>query len=122
MLEAVLRWIESNPDPVYYPVHYGDTGQFCQCERCKAWYELERWIAMHPLGAQGIITFEYPTTYYYVGYPYPALYAFAENLKYYRRLGIRGVYICGLTDGHLVHLYSYVMPRLMWNPDASLRS
>ena len=199
MLEAVLRWIESNPDPVYYPVHYGDTGQFCQCERCKAWYEehgsltdaviwfnnqiarevakrfpgkfvttlaywstrkppvkerpepnhliifcaivecqarpwshpvnvqrnviadLERWIAMHPLGAQGIITFEYPTTYYYVGYPYPALYAFAENLKYYRRLGIRGVYICGLTDGHLVHLYSYVMPRLMWNPDASLR-
>jgi hypothetical protein len=199
MTDAVLRWIESTPDPVYYPVHYGDTGQFCQCERCKAWYErhgsltdaviwfnnqiarevakrfpgkfvttlaywatrkppvkerpepnhliifcaivecqarawshpvnvqrnviadLERWIAMHPLGAQGIITFEYPTTYYYVGYPYPALYAFAENLKYYRRLGIRGVYICGLTDGHLVHLYSYVMPRLMWNPDASLR-
>lgn len=199
MTEAVLRWIESNPDPVYYPVHYGDTGQFCQCERCKAWYEehgsltdaviwfnnqiaqevakrfpgkfittlaywatrkppvkerplpnhliifcaiaecqarpwshpvnlkrnvvsdLERWIAIHPLGAQGIITFEYPTTYYYIGYPYPALYAFAENLKDYKRLGIRGVYICGLTDGHLVHLYSYVMPRLMWNPDADLR-
>lgn len=200
MTEAVLRWIESNPDPVYYPVHYGDTGQFCQCERCKAWYEehgsltdaviwfnnqiaqevakrfpgkfittlaywatrkppvkerplpnhliifcaiaecqarpwshpvnlkrnvvsdLEQWIAIHPLGAQGIITFEYPTTYHYVGYPYPALYAFAENLKYYKRLGIRGVYICGLTDGHLVHLYSYVMPRLMWNPDANLRA
>ncbi len=199
MTEAVLRWIESNPDPLYYPVHYGDTAQFCQCERCKAWYEehgsltdaviwfnnqiaqevakrfpgkfittlaywatrkppvkerplpnhliifcaiaecqarpwshpvnlkrnvvsdLEQWIAIHPLGAQGIITFEYPTTYYYVGYPYPALYAFAENLKYYKRLGIRGVYICGLTDGHLVHLYSYVMPRLMWNPDADLR-
>ncbi|GIV18260.1 MAG: hypothetical protein KatS3mg023_0011 [Armatimonadota bacterium] len=199
MTEAVLRWIESTPDPVYYPVHYGDTGQFCQCERCKAWYtehgsltdaviwfnnqiaqevakrfpvkfittlaywatrkppvkerplpnhliifcaiaecqarpwshpvnlkrnvvsDLEQWIAIHPLGAQGIITFEYPTTYHYVGYPYPALYAFAENLKYYKRLGIRGVYICGLTDGHLVHLYSYVMPRLMWNPDADLR-
>lgn len=198
MSEAVLRWIESNPDPLYYPVHYGDTAQFCQCERCKAWYEehgsltdaviwfnnqiaqevakrfpgkfittlaywatrkppvkerplpnhliifcaiaecqarpwshpvnmkrnvvsdLEQWIAIHPLGAQGIITFEYPTTYHYVGYPYPALYAFAENLKYYKRLGIRGVYICGLTDGHLVHLYSYVMPRLMWNPDADL--
>jgi hypothetical protein len=200
MLEAVLRWIESNPDPVYYPVHYGDTGQFCQCERCKVWYDehgsltdaviwfnnqiarevakrfpgkfvttlaywstrkppvnerpdpnhliifcaivecqarpwshpvnvqrnviadLERWIAVHPLGAQGIITFEYPTTYYYVGYPYPALYAFAQNLKYYKQLGIRGVYICGLTDGHLVHLYSYVMPRLMWNPEANLRA
>lgn len=198
MTEAVLKWIESDPDPLYYPVHYGDTGQFCQCERCKAWYEehgsltdaviwfnnqiaqevarrfpgkfittlaywstrkppvkerplpnhliifcaisecqarpwshpinlklnvipdLERWIAVHPLGAQGIITFEYPTTYYYIGYPYPALYAFAENLRYYKRLGIRGVYICGLTDGHLVHLYSYVMPRLMWNPDANL--
>lgn len=200
MTAAVLRWIESDPDPVYYPVHYGDTGQFCQCVRCRAWYEqhgsltdaviwfnnqvaqevakrfpgkfittlaywatrkppvkerplpnhliifcaivecqarpwshpvnlkrnvmadLEQWIAIHPLGAQGIITFEYPTTYHYVGYPYPALYAFAENLKYYKRLGIRGVYICGLTDGHLVHLYSYVMPRLMWNPEANLQA
>ena len=199
MTEAVLKWIESDPAPMYYPVHYGDTGQFCQCERCKAWYaehgsltdaviwfnnqiaqqvaerfpgkfittlaywatrkppvkerplpnhliifcaivecqarpwshpvnlkrnvvsDLERWIALHPLGAQGIITFEYPTTYHYVGYPYPALYAFAENLKYYKQMGIRGVYICGLTDGHLVHLYSYVMPRLMWNPDVNLR-
>lgn len=199
MTDAVLRWIESDPNPVYYPVHYGDTGQFCQCERCKAWYEehgsltdaviwfnnqvarevaqrfpgkfvttlaywstrkppvkerplpnhliifcaisecqarpwshpinmklnvipdLERWIAVHPLGAKGIITFEYPTTYYYAGYPYPALYAFAENLKYYKQLGIRGVYICGLTDGHLVHLYSYVLPRLMWNPEADMR-
>lgn len=199
MTEAVLRWIESDPRPLYYPVHYGDTAQFCQCERCKAWYaehgsltdaviwfnnqiaqevakrfpgkfittlaywatrkppvkerplpnhliifcaiaecqarpwshpvnlkrnvvsDLEQWIAIHPLGARGMITFEYPTTYHYIGYPYPALYAFAENLKYYKRLGIRGVYICGLTDGHLVHLYSYVMPRLMWNPDADLR-
>ena len=198
MTDAVLKWVESDPDPVYYPVHYGDTGQFCQCERCKAWYQehgsltdaviwfnnqvaqevakrfpgkyvttlaywstrkppvkerplpnhliifcaisecqarpwahpinlklnvlpdLQKWIELHPLGGQGIITFEYPTTYFYLGYPYPALYAFAENLKTYRQLGIRGVYICGLTDGHLVHLYSYVMPRLMWNPDASL--
>ncbi|MCS6830196.1 MAG: DUF4838 domain-containing protein [bacterium] len=200
MTDAVLRWIENDPAPLYYPVHYGDTGQFCQCQRCKAWYQehgsltdaviwfnnqvarevarrhpgkfvttlaywatrkppvkerplpnhliifcaivecqarpwshpvnvkynviadLERWIALHPLGAKGIITFEYPTTYHYVGYPYPALYAFAENLKYYKRLGIRGVYICGLTDGHLVHLYSYVMPRLMWDPHADLRA
>lgn len=199
MTEAVLKWIESNPDAIYYPVHYGDTGQFCQCAQCKAWYEehgsltdaviwfnnqvaqevakrfpgkfvttlaywatrkpavkerplpnnliifcaisedqarpwshpinlklnvisdLERWIAAHPLGARGIITFEYPTTYHYVGYPFPTLYAFAENLKYYKRLGIRGVYICGLTDGHLVHLYSYVMPRLMWNPDVDMK-
>ncbi|MGQ9791437.1 MAG: DUF4838 domain-containing protein [Armatimonadota bacterium] len=199
MTEAVLKWIESNPDPIYYPVHYGDTAQFCQCAKCKAWYEehgsltdaviwfnnqiaqevakrfpgkfittlaywatrkppvkerplpnhliifcaisecqarpwshpinlklnvipdLERWAAVHPIGAKGIITFEYPTTYYYVGYPFPALYAFAENLKYYKKLGIRGVYICGLTDGHLVHLYSYVMPRLMWNPDVDMK-
>ncbi len=197
MTEAVLRWIENDPAPVYYPVHYGDTGQFCQCERCRAWYQehgsltdaviwfnnqiaaevakrfpgkfvttlaywatrkppvkerplpnhliifcaisecqarpwthpinlnvlpdLQKWIEVHPLGGQGIITFEYPTTYYYAGYPYPALYAFAENLKTYQQLGVRGVYICGLTDGHLVHLYSYVMPRLMWNPGTPLR-
>ena len=199
MTAAVLKWIESHPEPIYYPVHYGDTGHFCQCERCRAWYaehgsltdaviwfnnqiaqevakrfpgkfvttlaywttrkppvkerplpnhliifcaisecqarpwshpinlqrnvisDLEGWMAAHPLGAKGIITFEYPMTYYYIGYPFPALYAFAQNLKYYKQIGIRGVYICGLTDGHLVHLYSYVMPRLMWNPDADMK-
>jgi len=198
MTDRVLRWIEEDPDPLYYPVHYGDVGNFCECDACKAMYQekgsitdaviwflnqiaqevakkhpekfltilaywgtrrppvrerparnllivfcaisecqarpwsapvnrklrvtedLEKWIALHPLGPKGIITFEYPCTYHYVGYPYPALYAFAENLRYYQRLGLRGVYICGLTKGHLVHLYSYVMSRLMWNPQQSL--
>jgi hypothetical protein len=195
---AVLQWMADNPDPLYYPVHYGDVANFCECEDCKALYaekgsvtdaviwflnqiaqevepqhpdkfltilaywgtrrppvnvkparnllivfcaisecqarpwsapinrklnvcrDLEQWIALHPLGPQGIITFEYPCTYRYVGYPYPALYAFAENLRYYHRLGLRGVYVCGLTRGHLLSLYSYVMPRLMWNPEQDL--
>lgn len=195
LTQAVLQWMEDNPDPLYYPVHYGDVGNFCECEECQALYaekgsvtdaviwflnqiaqevepkhpdkfltilaywgtrrppvnvrparnllivfcaisecqarpwsapinlklnvqkDLEQWIALHPLGPKGIITFEYPCTYHYVGYLYPTLYAFAENLRYYHRLGLRGVYICGLTRGHLVHLYSYVIPRLLWNPE-----
>jgi len=198
LTQAVLQWMADNPEPLYYPVHYGDVGNFCECADCQALYEekgsvtdaviwflnqiaqavepqhpdkfltilaywgtrrppvkvrparnllivfcaisecqarpwsapinrklnvpqhLEQWIALHPLGPKGLITFEYPCTYHYVGYPYPALYAFAENLRYYHRLGLRGVYICGLTRGHLVHLYSYVMPRLMWNPEQPL--
>jgi hypothetical protein len=198
LTQAVLQWMEENPDPLYYPVHYGDVGNFCECKACQALYaekgsvtdaviwflnqiaqevepkhpdkfltilaywgtrrppvnvrparnllivfcaisecqarpwsapinrrlnvqqDLERWIALHPLGPKGIITFEYPCTYHYVGYTYPTLYAFAENLRYYQRLGLRGVYVCGLTRGHLVHLYSYVIPRLMWNPQREL--
>lgn len=193
--EAALRWMDEDTDPVYYPIHYGDVGNFCECDSCRAMYaeqgsitdavigflnhiaaeaetrhpekfltilaywgtrnppvrqrpranllivfcaisecqarpwshpvnqrlhvcrDLERWIELHPLGPQGIITFEYPTTYYFAGYPYPALYAHAENLRYYRRLGLRGVYICGLTRGHLLPLYSYVISRLLWNPE-----
>jgi len=79
--------------------------------------DLEAWIAAHPLGPKGIITFEYPTTYRYGGFPYPALYAFAENVRWYKQLGLRGVYICGLGRWkHLEHLYSYVIPRVLWNP------
>lgn len=195
LTDAVLQWMADDPDPLYYPVHYGDVGNFCECEACKALYaekgsvtdaviwflnqiaketepkfpdkfltilaywgtrrppvketparnllivfcaisecqarpwtapvnlklnvckDLEQWIALHPLGAKGVITFDYPTTYHFVGYPYPALYAYAENLRYYHRLGLRGAYVCGLTNGHLVHLYSYVMPRLLWSPE-----
>lgn len=198
MTEVALRWMDEDPDPIYYPIHYGDVGNFCECEQCQAFYaekgsvsdaviwflnqiaaqakekhpekfltilaywgtrkppvkvkpaanlliifcaitecqarpwshpvnvrlnvsrDLERWIELHPLGPKGIITFEYPCTYHFVGYPYPALYAFAENLRYYQRLGLRGVYICGLTRGHLVHLYSYVISRLLWNPNQDL--
>lgn len=198
MSDAVLRWIAENPEPIYYPVHYGDVAQFCECDACKALYaekgsitdaviwfvnriakevkrkfpgkfvttlaywatrkppvkerplpnhliifcaiaecqgrpwshpinmkfnvckDLEQWIAIHPLGAKGIISFDYPTTYHFVGYPYPALYAYVENLRYYKRLGLRGTYVCGLTAGHLLHLYSYVIPRIMWNPEQDL--
>ncbi|MCC6444490.1 MAG: DUF4838 domain-containing protein [Armatimonadetes bacterium] len=198
LTRRVLQWMDEDPDPVYYPVHYGDVANFCECDACKSMYaekgsvsdaviwflneiaakakqshpdkfltilaywgtrrppvnvkpasnllivfcaisecqarpwsapinrklhvmdDLERWIAIHPLGPKGIITFEYPCTYFYVGYPYPALYAFAENLRYYKRLGLRGVYICGLTRGHLLNVYSYAMSRLLWNPDQPL--
>ncbi|MEW6359781.1 MAG: DUF4838 domain-containing protein [Planctomycetota bacterium] len=195
MSDAVLAWIASEPDKLYYPVHYGDVVKFCECDQCKALYEekgsvtdaviwfdnqiakevaqkfpgkfvtilayhstrrppvkvkpesnlliifcaivecqgrpwshpvnmkknvcqdLEAWIALHPLGAKGIITFDYPTTYHFAGFPYPALYAHVGNIRYYKKLGLRGVYICGLGNWkHLEHLYSYVIPRIMWNP------
>ncbi len=83
--------------------------------------DLEGWVALHPLGPKGILTFEYPTTYNYAGFTYPALYAFVENVRYYQRLGLRGVYICGLGSWkHLEHAYSYVIPRILWNPQQDL--
>jgi hypothetical protein len=193
MTEAVLNWIASDPDKLYYPVHYGDVRSFCECNDCKAMYaekgsvtdaviwfvneiarvvaekypnkflttlaylttrpppkkvkpeanlliifcailecqgrpwsspinkivcqDLEKWIKLHPLGPRGIISFDYPTTYNYAGFPFPALYAFVENIRYYHKLGLRGVYVCGLGSWkHLEHLYSYVIPRIMWKP------
>ena len=83
--------------------------------------DLDDWIAVHPLGAKGIITFDYPTTYHFAGFPYPALYAYVANIRYYNKLGLRGVYVCGLGGWkHLEHVYSYVMPRIMWNPDQDM--
>jgi hypothetical protein len=80
--------------------------------------DLEGWIGLHPLGPKGIMTFEYPTTYNYAGFTYPALYAFIENVRAYHRLGLRGVYICGLGGWkHLEHAYSYVIPRILWDPE-----
>ena len=199
MTDAVMAWIASDPDKLYYPVHYGDVAGFCECAACKALYasqgsitdtviwfdnqiakavaakypgkfvtilayhstrvapktvrpepnlliifcaivecqarpwthpvnlkrnvcrDLEDWARLHPLGAQGIMSFDYPTTYHYAGFAYPALYAYAENLRYYHKVGLRGAYVCGLGSWkHLEHAYSYVMPRLLWNPEQDL--
>ncbi|MGC9003936.1 MAG: DUF4838 domain-containing protein, partial [bacterium] len=77
------------------------------------------WIEKHPSFGMGILTFDYPINYAYIIEPFPTLFAYLENLKLYKRLHIRGLYICGI-DGknHLSHLFSYVVPRMMWNPDA----
>lgn len=83
--------------------------------------DLEEWVRIHPLGPEGIMTFDYPISYHYTGFPYPALYAFVDNIRYYHRLGLRGVYVCGLSArSHLVHLYSHVIPQIMWDPSRDL--
>lgn len=79
---------------------------------------LQGWEKVHPLGGKGILTFDYPMNYIHHLVPFPALPAYVENLRLYKRLGIRGVYICGISPMcHLAHLFSYVVPRMMWNPD-----
>ena len=76
------------------------------------------WVEAHPLGGRGILTFDYPMNYIHYIVPFPALPAYIENLRLYRRLGVRGVYICGISRmRHLAHLFSYVVPRMMWDPD-----
>jgi len=77
------------------------------------------WIEKHPSGGMGILTFDYPINYAYIIEPFPTLFAYLENLKLYKRLHIRGLYICGIDSrNHLAHLFSFVVPRMMWNPDA----
>lgn len=134
MTEAVLQWIAENPGRLYYPVHHGDVVRYCECDECQArpWSapvnmkldvlaDLEGWIAVHPLGPKGIIAFEYPTAQGLCGLPFPALYAFVENMRHYQELGLRGVHICGISRwSHLAHLYSYIISRILWNPDYDL--
>ncbi|MBC7328300.1 DUF4838 domain-containing protein [bacterium] len=111
-LENVLVW--------FCPIHA------CQIHPWRApcnkdnYDVLVGWIQKHPSGGMGILTFDYPMNYIYHIAPFPAMFAYLENLKLYERLHIRGLYICGIPDRvHLAHLFSYVVPRMMWNPEAN---
>lgn len=34
-IERALKWVELQPEKTYFPISYGDTGLWCQCENCK---------------------------------------------------------------------------------------
>ncbi len=129
---TMLAYLKAYRPPVQYKPRENVLVWFCPISACQIhpWrapcnkenYDvLLGWIQKHPGGGMGILTFDYPMNYIYLVVPFPAMFAYLENLKLYQRLHIRGVYICGIpAQMHLAHLFSYVVPRMMWNPGANL--
>lgn len=128
---TMLAYVKAYHPPLRYKPRENVLVWFCPIHACQihSWRDpcnkenydvLIGWIQKHPLGGMGILTFDYPMNYIYDIVPFPALFAYLENLKLYQRLHIRGLYICGIPPRmHLAHLFSYVVPRMMWNPQAN---
>ena len=62
-------------------------------------------------------------------WPHPNMHALAENFRYLRKVGVRGVFAQGnqmeyhgrAYDGEMNELRAYLIARLLWNPDLDWR-
>lgn len=56
--------------------------------------------------------------------PFPNLYTFKENFKYYKEKGVRGIFAqsSGETYSEMVELKSYLLAKLLWNPNVDVDS
>lgn len=56
--------------------------------------------------------------------PFPNLFTFKENLQYYKEKGVRGIFAqsSGETYSEMVELKSYLLAKLLWNPNADVDS
>ena len=76
----------------------------------------EQWAKIAP---GRLLIWEYGTNYVNYLTPTPNLRAMAQNIKYYHKIGAKGVLIQGnysSTGGDLVLLKNYVWRKLLWNP------
>ncbi|MBI2424442.1 MAG: DUF4838 domain-containing protein [Candidatus Hydrogenedentes bacterium] len=63
---------------------------------------------------------DYTTNFRNFQAPHPNLHVLQPNLQFFARHGVRGIYEQGAYDhgAELVHLRTYLLSKLMWNPDA----
>ncbi|MBI2438646.1 MAG: DUF4838 domain-containing protein [Lentisphaerae bacterium] len=83
---------------------------------------LERWCELAP---GRVYVWEYGASFKNFLFPFPCLYSMAENLKFYHKLGVRGVEIQGnyvSLGGDLAVLKNYVWSKIFWNPTADPRA
>lgn len=79
---------------------------------------LERWCQLAP---GRVYVWEYGASFKNFLFPFPCLYSMAENLKFYHKLGVRGVEIQGnyvSMGGDLAVLKNCVWSKIFWNPAA----
>jgi hypothetical protein len=77
---------------------------------------IERWAEITP---GRLLIWEYGVNYTNYLRPTPNLRAIAENIRWYHRIGVRGIMVQGnytSTGGDLVLLKNYVWRKLLWNP------
>lgn len=83
-------------------------------------HSIEQWARIAP---GRLLIWDYGTNYINYMMPTPNLRAMAQNIKYYHRIGARGLLIQGnysSTGGDLVLVKNYVWRKLMWNPELDI--
>jgi hypothetical protein len=86
------------------------------------WLNLERWCELAP-GRVDI--WEYGANYKNFLYPYPVIYTMAENIKAYKKIGVRGLMIQGnyaSMGSDAVVMNNWVWSRLMSDPSRDTES
>lgn len=93
-----------------------------ECDKNRSYARnLERWCEIAP---GRVYVWEYGASYKNFLCPFPCLFAMADNLKYYHKIGIKGVEIQGnyvSTGGDLAVLKNHVWSKLFWNPELDPR-
>ncbi len=77
---------------------------------------LEQWCKLAP---GRVYVWEYGASFRNFLEPFPCLYSMADNLRYYHKIGVKGVEIQGnyvSTGGDLAVLKNYVWSKIFWNP------
>jgi|694.fasta_scaffold75797_1 hypothetical protein len=83
---------------------------------------LERWCELAP---GRVYVWEYGANYESFLVPFPCLYAIADNIKEYHRLGVAGVSVQGnyvSTGGDLAAVKNYVWRKILWDPTLDPRA
>ncbi len=78
---------------------------------------LQRWCQLAP---GRVYVWEYGANYTTFLAPFPCLYAMADNIRTYKKMGVAGVMIQGnyvSTGGDLAAVKNYVWRKLLWNPE-----
>ncbi|MBI3987886.1 MAG: DUF4838 domain-containing protein [Lentisphaerae bacterium] len=77
---------------------------------------LERWAVLAP---NNVYIWDYGANFDNFMYPFPCIRSIAENIKYYKSVGVRGIMVQGnyvSTGSDMVALKNYIWRKLLWNP------
>lgn len=71
-----------------------------------------------------IFIWDYPVNYNHSLAPFPSINTFQPNMKFYRENGIKKVFeqLIGTQKGEMSELKSYLLAKLMWNPDIDVEA
>ncbi|HXF63959.1 MAG TPA: DUF4838 domain-containing protein [Caldilineaceae bacterium] len=86
-----------------------------QCPRNRSFVEdIEAWSKI----CDRIYVWDYVTEFGHYQSPFPNLYSLQPNLRFFLRYGVKGLFEQGPgTTGELAELRSYLIAKLLWNPD-----
>jgi len=78
--------------------------------------DMEEWRAIAP----NLFVWDYVVNFDHYLLPYPNLHTLGENMRFFRRYNVRGMFSQGCynaTHGEIAELRAYVLAKLLWDPD-----